>query len=113
MPSSLFHNPAGFWWDKDTGLFVQWGNTHIGDQPGPVQTRKFAFAYGFDTPPFIVVPVITEYYGANTYASTISVSVVESSISVSGFTASFCEWLAQTQNFGVRWIAVGYRVTPM
>ncbi|HBP50049.1 phage tail protein [Pseudomonas sp.] len=113
VPSSLFHNPAGFWWDKDTGLFVQWGNTHIGDQPGPVQTRKFAFAYGFDTPPFIVVPVITEYYGANTYASTISVSVVESSISVSGFTASFCEWLAQTQNFGVRWIAVGYRVTPM
>ena len=113
VPSSLFHNPAGFWWDKDTGLFVQWGNTHIGDQPGPVQTRKFAFAYGFDTPPFIVVPVITEYYGANTYASTVSVSVVESSISVSGFTALFCEWLAQTQNFGVRWIAVGYRITPM
>lgn len=113
VPSSLFHNPAGFWWDKDTGLFVQWGNTHIGDQPGPVQTRKFAFAYSFDTPPFIVVPVITEYYGANTYASTVSVSVVESSIGVSGFTGVFCEWLAQTQNFGVRWIAVGYRVTPM
>ena len=113
VPSSLFHNPAGFWWDKDTGLFVQWGNTHMGDQPGPVQTRKFNFAYSFDTPPFIVVPVITEYFGANTYASTVSVSVVESSIAVSGFTGVFCEWLAQTQNFGVRWIAVGYRVTPM
>ncbi|MGP5481196.1 phage tail protein, partial [Pseudomonas helleri] len=28
VPSSLYHNPAGFWWDKDTGLFVQWGNRH-------------------------------------------------------------------------------------
>ena len=113
VPASLYHNPAGFWWDKDTGLFVQWGNSYIGDQPGPVMNRNFPFAYSFDTPPFIVLPVITEYGGAQTYAQTISVSVIESSIAVGGFTASFSEWLGKTQNFGMRWIAVGYRVTPM
>lgn len=113
MPASLYHDPAGFWWDKDTGLFVQWGNTYLGDQPFGPKNVPFNFPYGFDTAPFIVLPVITQYAGGATSASTVTCALSEASLTTSGFVLRFTGYVQQVQNFGVRWIAVGYRVTPM
>lgn len=113
MPASLYHDPAGFWWDKDTGLFVQWGNTYLGDQPFGPKNVPFNFPYGFDTAPFIVLPVITQHAGGATSASTVTCALSEASLTTSGFVLRFTGYVQQVQNFGVRWIAVGYRVTPM
>ncbi|WP_178114936.1 MULTISPECIES: phage tail protein [unclassified Pseudomonas] len=113
VPSSLYHNPSGFWWDKDTGLFVQWGNSYLGDMPGGRWNVQFNFPYWFDTAPFIVLPVITQHPGGNASASTVTCALVESSLTTVGFVLGFTEYLEYNQAFGVRWIAVGYRVTPM
>ena len=113
VPSSLYHNPNGFWWCKDTGLFVQWGNRHLGDMPGGKWSVQFNFAYAFDTAPFIVVPVIMEHPGSPSPASGVTSSITENSINTDGFVINFTEYNNAAQNFGIRWIAVGYRTTPM
>ena len=113
VPASLYHSPSGFWWDKDTGLFVQWGNSFLGDMPGGKWNVQFNFPYWFDTAPFIVLPVIMEHPGSPNPASGVTFSVMEGSIATSGFVTSFTEYASNVQSFGVRWIAVGYRVTPM
>lgn len=114
VPSSLYHSPSGFWWDKDTGFFVQWGNSYFGDQPGGPWNVQFNFPYWFDTAPFIVVPVITQYDGGgSTPASTVTGAIIETSLTTAGFVLRLTEYIQQVQNFGVRWIAIGYRVTPM
>jgi len=113
VPSSLYHNPNGFWWDKDTGLFVQWGNSYLGDAPGGMWNVQFNFPYWFDTAPFIVLPVITQHNGGQVVAATVTCALNEGSLTTSGFVLNFAEYSAYVQSFGVRWIAVGYRVTPM
>ena len=113
VPSSLYHNPSGFWWDKDTGLFVQWGNRYLGDMPGGKWSVQFNFAYAFDTAPFIVVPVFMEHPGSPSPASGVTSSISEDSINTGGFVLNFTEYNNAAQNFGIRWIAVGYRTTPM
>ena len=113
VPSSLYHNPNGFWWCKDTGLFVQWGNSYLGDNPGGLWNVQFNFPYWFDTAPFIVLPVITQHPGGVTAASSVTCALNEGSLTTAGFVLSFTEYISQVQAFGVRWLAVGYRVTPM
>lgn len=113
VPSSLFHSPTGFWWDKDTGLFVQWGNSYMGDMPGGQWNVQFNFPYWFDTAPFIVIPVITMHPGGNWAASSVTCAMVENSLTTSGCVLTFTEYSSNVQSFGVRWIAVGYRVTPI
>ncbi|WP_339428874.1 phage tail protein [Pseudomonas taetrolens] len=113
VPSSLYHSPSGFWWDKDTGLFVQWGNSYLGDMPGGQFNVQFNFPYWFDTAPFIVIPVITQHGGGNTTASSVTCAMIETSLTTAGFVLRFSEYSNNVQDFGVRWIAVGYRVTPM
>ena len=113
VPSSLYHSPNGFWWDKDTGLFVQWGSSYLGDEPGSMLNVQFNFPYWFDTAPFIVLPVITQHNGGAVAASTVTCALNEASLTTAGFVLSFTEYISQVQAFGVRWIAVGYRVTPM
>lgn len=113
VPASLYHSPNGFWWDKDTGLFVQWGNSFLGDHPGLLWNVQFNFPYWFDTAPFIVLPVITQQSGGVVSAATITCALNEPSLTVQGFVLSLTEYVGQVQAFGVRWIAVGYRVTPM
>ena len=113
VPSSLYHSPSGFWWDKDTGLFVQWGNSFLGDHPGLLWNVQFNFPYWFDTAPFIVLPVITQHPGGVVSAATITCALNEPSLTAQGFVLSLTEYIGQVQAFGVRWIAVGYRVTPM
>lgn len=113
VPSSLYHSPNGFWWDKDTGLFVQWGNSYLGDHPGLLWNVQFNFPYWFDTAPFIVLPVITQHAGGAVAASTVTCALNEASLTTAGFVLSLSEYIGQVQAFGVRWIAVGYRVTPM
>lgn len=113
VPSSLYHSPNGFWWDKDTGLFVQWGSSYLGDMPGGMLNVQFNFPYWFDTAPFIVLPVITQHAGGVTAAATVTCALNEASLTTAGFVLSFTEYSSQVQAFGVRWIAVGYRVTPM
>lgn len=113
VPSSLYHSPNGFWWDKDTGLFVQWGSSYLGDEPGSMLNVQFNFPYWFDTAPFIVLPVITQHNGGAVAASTVTCALNEASLTTAGFVLSFTEYVSQVQAFGVRWIAVGYRVTPM
>jgi phage-related tail fiber protein len=113
VPSSLYHSPSGFWWDKDTGLFVQWGNSYLGDMPGGQWNVQFNFPYWFDTAPFIVLPVITQHAGGSTSASTVTCALNEPSLTTAGFVLGFTEYDGHLQAFGVRWIAVGYRVTPM
>ncbi|VVM50094.1 phage tail protein [Pseudomonas fluorescens] len=113
VPASLYHSPSGFWWCKDTGLFVQWGNSYLGDQPGGLWNVQFNFPYWFDTTPFIVLPVITQHAGGNTAATTVTCALNEASLTTAGFILGFSEYSSSVQAFGVRWIAVGYRVTPM
>lgn len=113
VPSSLYHSPNGFWWDKDTGLFVQWGSSYLGDEPGSMLNVQFNFPYWFDTAPFIVLPVITQHNGGAVAASTVTCALNEASLTTAGFVLSFTEYAPAVQAFGVRWIAVGYRVTPM
>ena len=113
VPSSLYHSPNGFWWDKDTGLFVQWGNSYLGDHPGQLWNVQFNFPYWFDTAPFIVLPVITQHAGGVVSAATITCALNEPSLTAQGFVLSLTEYISQVQAFGVRWIAVGYRITPM
>ena len=113
VPSSLYHSPNGFWWDKDTGLFVQWGNSFLGDHPGLLWNVQFNFPYWFDTAPFIVLPVITQQPGGVVSAATITCALNEPSLTAQGFVLSLTEYIGQVQAFGVRWLAVGYRVTPM
>lgn len=113
VPSSLYHSPNGFWWDKDTGLFVQWGSSYLGDEPGSMLNVQFNFPYWFDTAPFIVLPVITQHNGGAVAASTVTCALNEASLTTAGFVLSFTEYASAVQAFGVRWIAVGYRVTPM
>ena len=113
VPSSLYHSPNGFWWDKDTGLFVQWGSSYLGDEPGSMLNVQFNFPYWFDTAPFIVLPVITQHNGGAVAASTVTCALNEASLTTAGFVLSFTEYVGQVQAFGVRWLAVGYRVTPM
>ncbi|KQB51577.1 hypothetical protein AQS70_17505 [Pseudomonas endophytica] len=113
VPSSLYHNPSGFWWDKDTGLLVQWGNRHLGDMPGGKWSVQFNYPFAFDTAPFIVVPVIMEHPNSPSPASGITSSISENSINTGGFVLNFTEYANAAQNFGVRWIAVGYRITPI
>lgn len=113
VPASLYHSPNGFWWDKDTGLFVQWGSSYLGDEPGSMLNVQFNFPYWFDTAPFIVLPVITQHNGGAVAASTVTCALNEASLTTAGFVLSFTEYAPAVQAFGVRWIAVGYRVTPM
>ena len=113
VPSSLFHDPTGFWWDKDTGLLVQWGTRHMGDMGGGKINVQVPFARVFDTAPFIVVPVIMEYPGSVYPAAGVTCSVFENDIKAQSFIVSFSEYATVIQNFGFRWIAVGYRITPM
>lgn len=113
VPSSLYHSPSGFWWDKDTGFFVQWGNSILGDHPGGLWNVQFNFPYWFDTAPFIVLPVITQHQGGQAAAATITCALNEGSLTTEGFVLGFAEYASSVQSFGVRWIAVGYRVTPM
>ena len=113
VPSSLFHDPTGFWWDKDTGLLVQWGTRHLGDMGGGKINVQVPFARVFDTAPFIVVPVIMEYPGSVYPAAGVTCSVFENDIKAQSFIVSFSEYATVIQNFGFRWIAVGYRITPM
>ncbi|MGO2451186.1 phage tail protein [Pseudomonas taetrolens] len=113
VPSTLYHDPNGYWWDKDTGLFVQWGNRFFGDMPGGKWNVQFNFRYEFDTAPFIVIPVIMEHPNSPDPASHITCAIAENSMSTSGFITSFTEYVSAAQNFGVRWIAVGYRVKPI
>ncbi|MGP5284052.1 phage tail protein [Pseudomonas helleri] len=113
VPSSLYHSPNGFWWDKDTGLFVQWGSSYLGDQPGGMLNVQFNFPYWFDTAPFIVLPVITQHNGGAVAAASVTCALNEGSLTTAGFVLSFTEYTSAVQAFGVRWIAVGYRVTPM
>ena len=113
VPSSLYHSPNGFWWDKDTGLFVQWGSSYLGDEPGGMLNVQFNFPYWFDTAPFIVLPVITQHNGGAVAASSVTCALNEASLTTAGFVLSFTEYASAVQAFGVRWIAVGYRVTPM
>lgn len=113
VPSSLYHSPNGFWWDKDTGLFVQWGNSYLGDHPGGLWNVQFNFPYWFDTTPFIVLPVITQHAGGAASAATITCALNDPSLTTGGFVLSLTEYTSAVQDFGVRWIAVGYRVTPM
>ena len=80
VPSSLFHDPTGFWWDKDTGLLVQWGTRHMGDMGGGKINVQVPFARVFDTAPFIVVPVIMEYPGSVYPAAGVTCSVFENDI---------------------------------
>lgn len=113
VPASFYHSPSGFWWDKDTGLFVQWGNSYLGDMPGGVWNVQFNFPYWFDTAPFIVLPVITQHPGGSVSASSVTCAMVETSLTTAGFVLGFTEYSSSVQTFGVRWIAVGYRATPM
>ena len=113
VPSSFYHDPAGYWWDKDTGFFVQWGNRAMGDLPGGMVTTKVVFTYPFDTKPFIVIPVITQYPGGIVSAATVTCALNEQNTTASECLFSFTEYVGQIQQFGFRWIAVGYRVTPM
>ena len=113
VPSSLYHDPAGFWWDKDTGFFVQWGAAKFGDQPGLAAIRPFKFAYEFDTPPFTVIPTVTEIAGGVVSAATVTCALVEKDLTASGFSLSFMEYTSLVQNHGVRWIAIGYRIKPI
>ena len=113
VPASLYHNPNGFWWDKDTGLFVQWGSSYLGDMPGGMLNVQFNFPYWFDTARFIVLPVITQHGGGSVAAATVTCALNEASLTTAGFLLSFTEYVSAVQAFGVRWIAVGYRVTPM
>ncbi|VVO49752.1 hypothetical protein PS862_00249 [Pseudomonas fluorescens] len=112
-PALLWHSANGFWWDKNTGLFVQWGVVHLGDMPGGMWNVPFGFTWGFDTAPFIVLPVITQLGGGNVAAATVTCAMNEGSLTTSGFTLSFTEYDGNVQNFGVRWLAVGYRLSPM
>lgn len=113
VPSSLYHDPAGFWWDKDTGFFVQWGATRFGDHPGLDINRAFKFAYEFDTPPFMVIPVVSQFPGGQLSSATVSFAMMEDTLTVSGFSLTLRESLGYVQNFGIRWIAIGYRIKPM
>jgi phage-related tail fiber protein len=113
VPSSLYHDPAGYWWDKDTGFFVQWGNRYVGDMPGGMQTIKLVFPYVFDTKPFIVIPVITQNPGGYASSATVTCAMNEKSLTPSECMLSFTEYISLVQDYGFRWIAVGYRVTPM
>lgn len=113
VPARLYHSPSGFWWDKDTGLLVQWGNSYLGDMPGGLWNVQFNFPYWFDTAPFIVLPVITQHGGGNVAASTVTCALNEGSLTTAGFVLGFTEYVSNIQTFGVRWLAVGYRVTPM
>ena len=113
VPASLYHSPNGFWWDKDTGLFVQWGSSYLGDHPGGMLNVQFNFPYWFDTAPFIVLPVITQHNGGAVPAASVTFALNEGSLTTAGFVLSFTEYTPAVQAFGVRWIAVGYRVTPM
>ena len=113
VPASLYHSPNGFWWDKDTGLFVQWGSSYLGDMPGGMLNVQFNFPYWFDTAPFIVLPVITQHNGGAVAAASVTCALNEGSLTTAGFVLSFTEYTSAVQAFGVRWIAVGYRVTPM
>ena len=113
VPSSLYHDPAGYWWDKDTGFFVQWGNRYVGDMPGGMQTIKLVFPYVFDTKPFIVIPVITQSPGGFASSATVTCAMNEKSLTPSECMLSFTEYISLVQDYGFRWIAVGYRVTPM
>ncbi|WP_030130858.1 phage tail protein [Pseudomonas sp. QTF5] len=112
-PASLWHSANGFWWDKNTGLFVQWGVRELGDMPGGMWNVAFGFNWGFDTAPFILIPVITQLAGGRTAAATVTCAMNEGSLTTAGFTLSFTEHDQNVQNFGVRWLAVGYRLTPM
>lgn len=112
-PASLWHSANGFWWDKNTGLFVQWGVRELGDMPGGMWNVQFGFNWGFDTPPFIVLPVITQLPGGRTAAATVTCALNEGSTTTTGFVMSFTEHDNNVQNFGVRWLAVGYRLSPM
>jgi hypothetical protein len=94
-------------------LFVQWGVAHLGDTPGGVWNVPFGFTWGFDTAPFIVLPVITQHAGGNVAAATVTCALNEGSLTTGGFTLSFTEYNNNVQNIGVRWLAVGYRMTPM
>ncbi len=113
VPASFYHDPAGFWWDKDTGLFVQWGALYVGDQPAGERGIKFTFPYPYDTKPFIVIPVITQHPGGNWAASTVTCSLNETLLKATDFTISLTEYSPNIQSVGIRWLAVGYRVTPM
>ena len=113
VPSSLYHDPAGYWWDKDTGFFVQWGSRWMGDLPGGMLNAKVVFTYPFDTKPFIVIPVVTQYPGGVVSAASVTCTLNEQNITATDCLLSFTEYTPLVQQFGFRWIAVGYRVTPM
>jgi len=113
VPATLWHSPNGFWWDKDTGFLVQWGTRYMGDMPGNLWDVQFNFTYLFDTPPFIVIPVITQYGGGDTSASTVTAAMIEGTLNERGCVLRFTEYDNAVQVFGVRWIAVGYRVSQM
>ncbi len=113
MPAALWHSAHGFWWDKNTGLLVQWGVRELGDTPGGVWNVPFGFNWHFDTPPFIVLPVITQLPGGNVAAATVTCALNEGSMTTAGFTLSFTEYNNNVQSIGVRWLAVGYRMTAL
>lgn len=113
VPSSLYHDPAGYWWDKDTGFFVQWGNRYVGDLPGGMLSLKVTFPFAFDTKPFIVIPVITQHPGGYVSSASVTCAVNEQNTTATDCLLSFTEYTALVQAFGFRWLAVGYRVTPM
>ncbi|MGP5481329.1 hypothetical protein ACTXNO_27375, partial [Pseudomonas helleri] len=81
----------------------------LGDMPGGKWSVQFNFAQAFDTAPFIVVPVIMEHPGSPSPASGVTSSISEDSINTGGFVLNFTEYNNAAQNFGIRWIAVGYR----
>ncbi|VVP05102.1 hypothetical protein PS903_02985 [Pseudomonas fluorescens] len=112
-PALLWHSANGFWWDKNTGLFVQWGVRNLGDMPGGMWNVAFGFNWHFDTAPFILIPVITQLAGGQTAAATVTCAMNEGTLTTAGFTLSFTEHDNNVQNFGVRWLAVGYRLSPM
>ena len=113
MPAALWHSAHGFWWDKNTGLLVQWGVRELGDTPGGVWNVPFGFNWHFDTPPFMVLPVITQLPGGNVAAATVTCALNEGSMTTAGFTLSFTEYNNNVQSIGVRWLAVGYRMTAL
>ena len=73
----------------------------------------FGFNWHFDTPPFIVLPVITQLPGGNVAAATVTCALNEGSMTTAGFTLSFTEYNNNVQSIGVRWLAVGYRMTAL
>ena len=60
-----------------------------------------------------MIPVITQSPGGFASSATVTCAMNEKSLTPSECMLSFTEYISLVQDYGFRWIAVGYRVTPM